>query len=197
MKDKNCILCKYRNDEESCKKAIYSPNWHCPTLSNLYYGKLIYHFPCNLLHKVQRKVWDYKYDKYYRTFNKDHTENDDVKLIFAVRSWDDLTPCDKPNLETMNDFELIYNKKTNTYSIGIETIYCFKDRKAKENYLMFLFGRFYEFMKDNGYKTTTDPFYMCNGCEEYDSIEDAYAAFKCFVIGYCHFGYCQDNSNLS
>ena len=65
MKDKNCILCKYRNDEQACWNAIMSVSWSCPTLSNLYYGKLIYHFPFNLIFRIQVMIWDYQAAKEY------------------------------------------------------------------------------------------------------------------------------------
>ena len=65
MKDKNCILCKYRKDEDACWAAIRSDKYRCPTLSNLWYGKLIYHFPFNLIFKIQVLIWERRTDKEY------------------------------------------------------------------------------------------------------------------------------------
>ena len=43
-------------------------------------------------------ILDYrKYKNYYETFNKDCTENEDMRYIFGVISYDDLT-SNKPNL---------------------------------------------------------------------------------------------------
>ena len=63
MRNKNCILCKYRKDERACLDAIKSDAYHCPTLSNLWYGKLIYHFPFNLIFKIQVVIWGWRTDK--------------------------------------------------------------------------------------------------------------------------------------
>ena len=65
MRNKNCILCKYRNDEQACWDAIRSDEYCCPTFSKLYYGKLIYRFPFNLLFKIQLMIWDYRNAKEY------------------------------------------------------------------------------------------------------------------------------------
>jgi len=65
MRNKNCILCKYRKDENACYRAIMSNTYCCPTLTNIYYTKLIYHFPFNLIYKIQVKVWKYRAEKEY------------------------------------------------------------------------------------------------------------------------------------
>ena len=51
-----CILCKYKNNEQACHNAIYSSSWTCPTLSNIYYGKLIDWFPFNIFHHIKTKI---------------------------------------------------------------------------------------------------------------------------------------------
>lgn len=57
MNDFNCILCKYRNDKNKChEKILNSLTWHCPTLSNIYYGKLIKWFPFNIFEKIRTEV---------------------------------------------------------------------------------------------------------------------------------------------
>lgn len=61
----NCILCKYRNDREGCHKVIYTSSWDCPSLSNLWYGKLSYWFPFTLIYKLQTKIWIYLANKQY------------------------------------------------------------------------------------------------------------------------------------
>lgn len=74
----NCILCKYRKSPIICKEIIMQSqrgmsSWHCPTLSNIYYGKLIYYFPFNLIFKIQVWVWGRRTDKEYneRSINQD------------------------------------------------------------------------------------------------------------------------------
>jgi hypothetical protein len=58
MRVLNCILCKYRNDPKGCDDILLNSqvgfvDWHCPTLSNLWYGKLIKWFPFNLIFNIQ------------------------------------------------------------------------------------------------------------------------------------------------
>ena len=70
MKDLNCIFCKYFNDKEGCKQIIllsmYGKTvWRCPTITNYYYGKMIYHFPFNIIFKIQRFIWEKRADKEY------------------------------------------------------------------------------------------------------------------------------------
>lgn len=53
----NCILCKYCNNEIGCNKVISENNlWHCPSLSNIYYGRLIKYFPFNIIDKVNTYI---------------------------------------------------------------------------------------------------------------------------------------------
>lgn len=64
MKDINCIFCQYKNDPEGCQQILADSQagkyWNCPTISNVYYGKLIYRFPFNIIFKIQRMIWDYR-----------------------------------------------------------------------------------------------------------------------------------------
>lgn len=70
MRDKNCILCKYCNKPDQCKQLMLDSQmgriiWHCPTLSNLWYGKISYWFPFTLIYKLQTIIWNYWADKEY------------------------------------------------------------------------------------------------------------------------------------
>ena len=75
-----------------------------------------------------------------------------MKFIWGVKSWDDLSSAKSANLYTMNDIDLIYLKDENKYILGIETMFMFKEEKHKLNYLTGCLKAFTEFMKDNGYK---------------------------------------------
>ena len=189
MNDFNCILCKYHNDKNKCHEKIYSPTWHCPTLSNIYYGKLIKWFPFNVYQKIKDEISNKKLEKYYNTFNKDYTENEDFKFIFGIISYDDLT-SDKPNLLTMNDFDIIYDKNKKKYIMGIETIYVFKNGvDGEQEYLNNILNKFTQWMLENNYNIEKNVFYeiFTNGNNintEFDSIEVLYATFNCFVKGY-------------
>jgi hypothetical protein len=167
------------------------------SLSNLYYGILIKHFPFNIIYKIQRKIetkqvfdWYAQFDKYN---NNEPIENDDMKFIFGIISYDDIT-SNKANLLTMNDLDLIYLKDKNKYTIGIETIYHFETKRAEKNYFKRLLDQFTNWMEENGYNTKAElnPYgnlysifsdgYNIN--TEFDTIEDAYIMFKLLVNGY-------------
>ena len=186
LKEKlECILCKYKNNPEECKKRVYSSNWHCPTLQNIYYGKLIDYYPFKIFHKIHIIINNKKADSYYESFNKDFTENDNFKFIFGVKSYDDLSYNSNANLLTMNDLDVLYNKKNNTYSWSVEYIYSFETKDGKKEYLSRLLNCFYKFMKEHKYNTELDGFYtMFSNCTEFDSLEECYANFKYCVNGY-------------
>ena len=190
MNDFNCILCKYHNDKNKChEKILNSPTWHCPTLSNIYYGKLIKWFPFNVYQKIKDEISSKKREKYYNTFNEDYTENEDFKFIFGIISYDDLT-SNKPNLLTMNDFDIIYDKNKKKYIMSIETIYVFKNGvDGEQEYLNNILNKFTQWMLENNYNIEKNVFYeiFTNGNNintEFDSIEVLYATFNCFVKGY-------------
>jgi len=123
-------------------------------------------------------------------YNEDFTECDEMKHIFGVLS---VCPqgATKANLVTMNDLEVTYMKKESKYMLGVETMLFFDDgRQGERNYLQFLLDRFTEFMIENNYDTSRElELYQVftegiNINSEFESLEDAYAAFKFFVRGY-------------
>ena len=193
----NCILCKYNKynkSNDSCwnhqeKDGYGYPVEECKSLSNIYYGKIIKWFPFNIIHKIINKIQWEQANKYYEDFNEDYTENSDMKFIFGVMSWDDLSSATKPNLFTMNDLDLIYLKDENKYILSIETIYFFKDKQAKKGYLQGLLDKFTKWMQNNGYNTDSslDIFEVFDGINinsHFNTIEDAYQTFKLLVNGY-------------
>ena len=142
----------------------------------------------NFLIKFIQKIIDmYYYQKekgYYETFNDDYTENIDYKFIFGVISYDDLS-YNKPNLLTMNDLDVLYNKHNKTYSWDIECVYSFPNKEGKKKYLKRLLKCFTKFMKEHNYNTELDGFYtIFSNVNEFDTIEECYANFKYCVNGY-------------
>ena len=198
----NCILCKYNKynkGDDSCwnhqEKDEYGyPLGKCMSLSNIYYGKIIKWFPFNVIDKIASEILWKRADKYYKDFNEDCTENNDIKFIFGVMSWDDLSSATEPNLLTMNDFDLIYLKDEKKYILGIETAYKFKDKQSEKEYLQELLNKFTKWMQDNGFNTDSslnsygDMFEVftdgININSHFDTIEDAYRTFKLLVNGY-------------
>ena len=202
FKKYNCILCKYNKynkGDDSCwnhqEKDEYGyPLGKCMSLSNIYYGKIIKWFPFNVIDKIASEILWKRADKYYKDFNEDCTENNDMKFIFGVMSWDDLSSATEPNLLTMNDFDLIYLKDEKKYILGIETAYKFKDKQSEKEYLQELLNKFTKWMQDNGFNTDSslnsygDMFEVftdgININSHFDTIEDAYRTFKLLVNGY-------------
>ena len=198
----NCILCKYNKynkGDDSCwnhqEKDEYGyPLGKCMSLSNIYYGKIIKWFPFNVIDKIASEILWKRADKYYKDFNEDCTESNDMKFIFGVMSWDDLSSATEPNLLTMNDFDLIYLKDEKKYILGIETAYKFKDKQSEKEYLQELLNKFTKWMQDNGFNTDSslnsygDMFEVftdgININSHFDTIEDAYRTFKLLVNGY-------------
>lgn len=190
--DFNCILCKHRN-KNSCFDAIFSDEWNCPTLTNIYYGKLIKYFPFSAFDKIKDKIEYKRTEKYYSEFNEDKTENNDIKFIWGIKSYYDLSDS-KPNLFTMNDFEILYFKGENKYAISVETMISFDDNSDEKEYLENILNRFTKWMVDNGYdiNSTLNPYgdmysmftegYNIN--THFDTIEDAYRVFNILVKGY-------------
>ena len=125
----------------------------------------------------------------YDTIENEY-ENEYVKFIWGVKSWDDITDSNA-NLYTMNDIDLIYNKDDNSYMLSLETIFGFDTEEHKLNYLKECLNKFTKFMKENDYDTETKlswiDVFSCgwNMNMHFDSIEDCYVMFKLLVNGYC------------
>lgn len=123
-------------------------------------------------------------------FYNDKYENDSMKFIWGIKSWDDLSDSDAC-LYTMNDIDLIYYKNEKTYGLSIETIYYFDKEENKINYLKKCLEAFTKFMIENSYNTEVKPHWMdvfsygYNMKTHFDSIEECYAMFKLLVNGYC------------
>lgn len=130
-------------------------------------------------------------DNFFESMNEDGTENDEMKLIWGIKSVDDFTDT-KCALATMNDFDIIYLKKRKKYIIGLETIYKFDDESLERTYLAKILIAFTDWMFDNNYaigKKIDFHHVFTNGVslnDEFDSIEEAYAAFAFLVHGYCN-----------
>lgn len=191
MKDFQCIFCKYKNNEEKCMEAIEKDDFECPSLSNIFYGKIIKIPIIKQIYKVCDKIHDNYLMKQYEKDYISEYETQSMKMIWGVKSWDDLSSAKSANLYTMNDIDLIYLKDENKYILGIETMFMFKEEEHKLNYLKGCLQAFTEFMKDNGYNTEIKPFWMdifsygWNINTHFDNIEDCYAMFKLLVNGYC------------
>ena len=162
--------------------------------------KVFVHFDDGDVYELKLKKIDkdksrgYFYDdnyenEYYEDYYEDPCEDENMKFIWGVKSWDNLSSSDAC-LYTMNDIDLIYLKDEDKYILGIETIYWFKTEEDKINYLRGCLKAFTEFMTENGYDTEKKPSWwnvFGDGINtHFDSIEDCYAMFKLLVNGYCN-----------
>lgn len=196
----NCILCKYNkynNGDDSCfnhqeKDEDGYPIGKCNSLSNIYHGTITKYFPFKQIDDfLTERSWR-KENKYLEDMDKKYgnyaLETDDMKFIWGVKSWDDLTGKDAC-MHTMNDIDITYDKKRQQYMLGIETAYVFKSHAAECDYLINCLSAFTKYMDDNGLKKN-EPYrlFMSNPCTSMtaDSIEELYTSFKIFVDGFCN-----------
>ena len=188
--NKQCLFCKYKYNSDDCFDALYNHNYKCPSLSNIYHGKIRKLFPFNVIEKIKDEIECKKAEKFYDDFNEDGTENSTMKHIWGLKSYIDLTssPC---GLMTMNDIDVTYLKDENKYVLGVETMIFFDKKEYEYDYMKTLLDKFTEFMIENNYDTTKE-FELfevfTNGINintHFDSIEECYAAFKMFVNGFC------------
>ena len=136
--DKDCLICKYKYDKDACYKAIHDSYFHCPSLSNIYYGKMVEWFPFKQIDDfLTERAWK-KETKYAEEMDKkygDYTlETDDFKFIWGVTSWDDLSGHDA-SMNTMNDIDIIYDKENKFYILGVEMVYKFDNYASECKYL--------------------------------------------------------------
>ena len=132
-----------------------------------------------------------KYDEDCREMDRKYgnymLEDVAYKFIWGVKSWDDLTGHGV-NMYTMNDINIIYNKKEKQYELGIETAYLFKNHAAECQYLRDCLNAFTKYMNDNGLSTNEHfMLFMHDTCCGViaDTIEELYTSFKIFVDGFC------------
>lgn len=143
-------------------------------------------------HDVEVDVIDEDYDESHAYDDYDESfdpyENEIMKFIWGVKSWDDFTNSDAC-LYTMNDIDLLYLKDQKKYVFSIETIFQFDKEEYKLDYLKRCLDAFTKFMVENDYNTEVKPHWwgvFCSGMNSYfDSIEECYGMFKLLVNGYC------------
>lgn len=141
--------------------------------------------------KILKNIYWKVYSIYFAWQTKKDTKKyeDTYEFIYGIKSYDDFSLGNEANLYTMNDLDIVYNKKTKKYIIGIETIYSFSNgRKGEQEYIKDLLNKFTEWMQSKGYDTNTYiPIYSAfnkNINSEFDSIEELYAYFKMLVNGF-------------
>lgn len=138
--------------------------------------------------KICSKIKHFKIKNTYTDNSDEENNDDDLEFVWGIKSWDDITSTEA-NLYTMNDLDIVYDRKRNEYMLGIETIYLFADGNNGEiKYLEYLLGKFTEFVRENNYISPDEKF--CLRCIESvepwraNTISELYIRFKDFVQGY-------------
>ena len=201
MDKHSCILCKYRKynkeNEYGCWEArgldeYGYPVGKCYSLSNIYHGTIRKFFPFKQIEHLKREIAWRRENKYIEDMDKKYgnssLENDDIKFIWGVTSFDDLSGKDAC-FYTMNDIDITYDKKKKEYMLGIETAYCFETHVAECEYLQDCLKAFTKYMDDNRLdKNKPFRLFFYNPCTSMvaDSIEELYTNFKIFVDGFCN-----------
>lgn len=135
------------------------------------------------------------YKKKYPDYIDDEYNCGNLKFIWGIKSWDDLSASDA-NMYTMNDIDIYYDRDTKQYSLGVETIYMFDDTQAECSYYNSLLESFTKYMKENGLSTEQNYCAFCSGLDlslKADSIEELYTRFKIAVTGLC--AVCEERGN--
>lgn len=147
----------------------------------------IYELKLEKINKHEECNEDDEFDD-YDDYDYDPYEDETMKFIWGVKSWDCLSPSDA-NLYTMNDIDIIYNKGNGMYMLSIETAYFFETHAAECEYLQDCLKAFTKYMDDNGLNKN-EPYrlWMSNHCTnmEAQTIEELYTNFKIFVDGFCN-----------
>ena len=188
--NKQCLFCRYKYDSNACFDAMFNKGYKCPSLSNIFYGKVI---KIPVFKQLYDAYDDIMYQRSVEKWEEDYIndyETKDMKFIWGIKSYDDL--CNSPAcLGTMNDIDLIYLKDEDKYILGIETIYHFESEDAKYDYMKELLDKFTEFMLEYEYDINYEFevyqvfTYDISINKHFKSIEEAYATFKLFVNGFC------------
>ena len=136
---------------------------------------------------ILERIYNSKMKRLYPDYVDDAYNAGELKFVWGVRSWDDLSSSKDTNFYTMNDIDIHYDRKRQKYGIGIETAYHFDSNEEKCRYLRGLLEHFTEYMVANG--LSTEPNYLFDFSNldmkfESDTIEELYTRFKIVVDGF-------------
>jgi len=127
----------------------------------------------NKLNKIFNKI----YNKYsYKTLSVE----DSYEFIWGVA----VDAQNKATLYSLNDIDIVKNKKTGKYIYNIETIYIMSNTEQIK-YLIKLFKELEFWMQENNYNISPeiDFFNYFPHSNEFDTIEDIYIDFKIKLFG--------------
>lgn len=136
---------------------------------------------------IQCKIDNFILTKKYPDYKDDEYNCDELKFIWGIKSWDDLS-VGNANMYTMNDIEIDYDRNIKEYVLGIESIYQFEKGKVGEaEYLDKLLTAFTNYMEENNYRMDEPfDFWSCQSVNLWRAkdISTLYTQFRLFVEGY-------------
>ena len=131
-------------------------------------------------------MFKYFMKKKYPDWEDNEYNNGALKFIWGVKSADCLS-SDSANFYTMNDIQIIYDRKSKIYTLSVESIYQFDSHQDEAEYFSKLLDYFTDFMKENNYDMD-DPYYIFAWAPAIvtasSKISELYTMFRIFVEGY-------------
>lgn len=123
--------------------------------------------------------------KTYSDWKDDEYNCGPLKYVWGILPGGD----DADNFYQLTDLDIYYNRDTQKYLLGLETIYKFDTIEAKFSYLDNLCNCFFNHLKGN-FDSNVDPFYLYmyndGNLFQADSETELYYKFKIFVEGFKH-----------
>lgn len=122
----------------------------------------------------------------YPDWKDDEYNCGEMKFVWGVKSFDDLSSA-PACMHTLNDIDIIYDRKHKDYYLGIETAYIFTNKLAEVEYVNKLLAVFTDFMEKNNYDTNQSYCFFMNNFNmelKAKSIPELYTMFRIVVEGY-------------
>ena len=124
--------------------------------------------------------------KKYPDWKNDEYNCGPLKFIWGVISHDDLS-ASEPNFYSMNDIDIYFNRDTENYILGIETVFLFENQEKRIQYLQKLLEQFKKYMEGK-FDDSFDPhdlvLYNDGNMFEAKNLTELYYKFEIFVVGY-------------
>lgn len=176
------------NSSEEFVKWLNGSEWHGSHPWEVCRGGNSTHISLMRCSDLCDKLSDFKMKRKYHDYRDDEYNCDELKFIWGVKSWDDIS-SDEANLYTMNDLDIVFDRKRKEYILGIETIYSFAEgNKGEVVYLENLLDKFTEFAKENNCLPKDGELCLCSveSAQPWRAatISELYIRFKVFVNGY-------------
>lgn len=143
----------------------------------------------SLFSNIAHKRYVKKYSKLYSDWKDDEYNLREYKFIWGVISCDDLSSA-RPCMYTMNDIDILYDRKKKLYVLEIETIYLFDSKLAELRYLKNLRQAFKNYLVEENiqidYKPQLNVIRTMNGYNlfEAETLPELYYKFDLFVKGF-------------